>query len=165
MKIITLLFIAFTAILPASCRNGKKSPDREVTMVVVKISDGDTFHGRADGTTYKIRLQGIDAPERGQDFSNKSKDLLGELCSYGPVKVKLLSKDRYGRWVSDVYNNKGQFINEVMVAEGMAWHFKRYSSDRKLDRLEQLAKQEKKGLWSFDNPIPPWEYRNLKKSK
>lgn len=155
--------MALTFILPGSCRNSKKAPGREVTLVVVKISDGDTFVGRGDGVTYKIRLQGIDAPERGQDFSNKSKDLLGELCSYSPVKAKLLSKDRYGRWVADVYNNKGQFINEVMVEEGMAWHFKRYSSDKNLDRLEALAKQEKKGLWSFDNPIPPWEYRNLKK--
>lgn len=128
-------------------------------LSATRISDGDSFEGRGKEGTFRIRLYGIDAPEMGQDFSRKSKEGLGELCRSGPLKVVVINKDKYGRLVCNVYNNKGQFINEVMVAEGLAWHFKKYSSDRVLDSLESDARGNKKGLWILENPLPPWEYR------
>jgi len=150
-----MLFIIF----PVSCKSGKKEAEKNMMLNATRISDGDSFEGRGDAGTFRIRLYGIDAPEMGQDFSRKSKETLGDLCKSGPLKVVVINKDRYGRLVSNVYNSKGQFINQIMVAEGMAWHFKKFSSDPVLDNLEKEARQSRKGLWGLENPLPPWDYR------
>ena len=161
-KAVYLIFLG-SLLLPMACNSVTRPNAQEVTMTAVRIADGDTFEGRNGTGTYKIRLQGIDAPERGQDFSNKSKETLGALLKQGPLKVKLLKKDQYGRWLGDVYNADGAFVNERMVAEGMAWHFRKYSKDKTLERLEKEAREARKGLWSLDNPVAPWDYRKSKK--
>jgi len=69
-----------------------QSPTQVVQMNVVRIIDGDTFEGRAGNETYKVRLNGIDAPEKKQDFGNVCKQRLGELCAGGPVRVRLLKR-------------------------------------------------------------------------
>ena len=147
------------ALFAVSCRTDSQPKVRELTLQAVHIADGDTFEGRDGEKTYRIRLHGIDAPERNQDFSRKSRETLGRLCRNGPLKAEVVQKDRYGRWVCRVYDRNGESINKAMVKEGMAWHFKRYSSDRELQRLEDEARSGRIGLWSLDNPIPPWDYR------
>lgn len=151
--------LLLAALFSFTCRTETKPKSSELSLQAVHIADGDTFDGRDGDKTYRIRLHGIDAPEKGQDFSRKSKEALGRLCKNGPLKAVIIQKDRYGRWVCEVYDRNGQSINKAMVMEGMAWHFKRYSSDRELARLEEEARSAKSGLWSLDNPIPPWEYR------
>ena len=128
-------------------------------MRAVRIIDGDTFEGLADGVTYRIRMDAIDAPERGQPFYRRSKDMLGQLCSEGPLRVELLSKDRYGRWVGRVYDRNERHVNAMMISEGMAWHYIKYSSDTTLSRLESEAKAAGRGLWSDPASIAPWTYR------
>ena len=159
MKVLRWSVILTLALLSDSCRTETKPKRRELTIQAVHIADGDTFEGRDGSQTYRIRLHGIDAPEKGQDFSRKSRETLGRLCKNGPLKAVVVQKDRYGRWVCEVFDRNGQSVNKAMVREGMAWHFRRYSSDREVARLESEARSAKVGLWSLDNPIPPWEYR------
>ena len=147
------------ALLSDSCRTETKPKPRELTLQAVHIADGDTFEGRDGSQTYRIRLHGIDAPEKGQDFSRKSRETLGRLCKNGPLKAVIVQKDRYGRWVCEVFDKDGQSVNKAMVREGMAWHFKRYSSDREVARLESEARSARIGLWSLEDPIAPWIYR------
>ena len=132
-------------------------------MQAVRIIDGDTFEGLADGVTYKIRLDAIDAPEKSQPFYHRSKEMLGQLCAEGPLRVELLSKDRYGRWIGRVYNRNGGHVNALMISEGMAWHYLKYSKDQTLSRLESEARAHRKGLWADPTPMAPWDHRQLKR--
>jgi endonuclease YncB( thermonuclease family) len=159
MKALRSSVLAALALLSVSCRTETKPKPRELTLQAVHIADGDTFEGRDGDQTHRIRLHGVDAPEKGQDFSKKSRETLGRLCKNGPLKAVIIQKDRFGRWVCDVYDRNGQSINKALVKEGMAWHFKRYSSDRELARLEAEARSARIGLWSLDDPIAPWIYR------
>lgn len=150
--------LAFAMVPLGSCRGSSKEA-QELFVVAVKITDGDTFVGRGQGMNWKVRLRGIDAPERGQDFSKRSREMLGELCNAAPLRLRLINKDGFGRWVADVYDRNGRHINAEMVATGMAWHFRKYSQDPELERLEQIARNARRGLWSIPQPTPPWEYR------
>lgn len=152
-------------LLFSSCGNGQPKTGQEWSVAAVSITDGDTFVARGDGVTFKVRLHGIDAPERGQDFSRRSKERLGEMCMASPLRVRLLNKDGFGRWVAEVYDKAGRHINAEMVASGLAWHFKKYSEDPELDRLERLARKARIGLWSLPDPQAPWEYRSDRRSR
>ena len=132
---------------------------------VVKIIDGDTYDVILDGEQTRIRMEGIDAPERGMDYYKVSKEYLGEICNNQKVKVVGAKKDRYGRLLAKTYLEDGREVGEEMVKAGMAWHFKKYSTDPVLARLENEAKNNRRGLWAIDNPIPPWKFRKNKKNK
>ncbi len=152
-----LTLLCFT--LFAACGSQMDTDLPGTRMRAVRIIDGDTFEGLADGVTYKIRMDAIDAPERGQAFYRRSKDMLGSLCSDAPLRVELLSKDRYGRWIGRVYDRNERHVNAMMISEGMAWHYLKYSSDTALSRLESEARAAGKGLWSDPAPVAPWAYR------
>jgi len=126
---------------------------------VIRISDGDTFSLIFDnGFDVKVRLNGIDSPERKQAFSKKAKQALSALIFDKVVTVAYKKKDRYGRVLGEVYVD-GINVNHEMVRRGMAWHFTRYSDDKDLARLEQEARKNKVGLWSDPNAVAPWEFR------
>lgn len=129
------------------------------TGKVVKIVDGDTFDMLTPADSIvRIRLQGIDCPERRQDFYQKAKDFLGSLIFEKEVVCTYLKTDRNKRIIGDVYVGK-QHVNLLMVQEGYAWHYKKYSSDPELAEAEVKARNEKRGLWAVQNSIPPWEFR------
>jgi micrococcal nuclease len=135
---------------------------------VVSITDGDTFTIlTSNNKSLKIRLYGIDAPEKGQDFYQSSKAFLGNLLdkSSGVVHVTIKGKDKYGRTIGDVYNTNNLHINLLLVKNGMAWHYIKYSSDSILASAEQLARRNKSGLWKLKNPIAPWDFRKNKRRK
>ena len=146
-----LVIIPFLAI--------SQNKPQTVYMNVVRIIDGDTFEGRSGTETYRIRLNGIDAPEKKQDFGNACKQRLGDLCKGGQVKVLLLKKDFFNRWLGEVYNYKGVHINQQLVKEGLAWHFNKYSKDPVLARIQKEAQQAKAGLWQMKTVVAPWEFR------
>lgn len=125
----------------------------------VRIVDGDTFDLLVGTTTHRIRLAGIDAPEKGQDFGTASKLLLGKLCSNQILTVTVTDVDRNKRKIAEIYTEQNLWINKELVVKGMAWHFKKYSSDIKLANAELLARKEKVGLWSLKNPVAPWDWR------
>lgn len=131
---------------------------------VIGISDGDTITVLINETPIKIRLYGIDCPERGQEFGQKAKRFASDMVFGKTVMIKPTDKDRYGRTVAWVYV-EGKSLNEELVKAGLAWHYKKYSSDIKLSDAELKARNKKIGLWSNPHSIPPWEYRRLKRSK
>jgi len=126
---------------------------------VVGIADGDTCTVlTADKQQVKIRLAGIDTPEKSQAFGTKAKQALSDKVFGQTIEVKEQTKDRYGRTVADLYLG-ARWINLEMVAEGWAWHYKQYSKDTQLAGAEQAARTAKLGLWADGSPTPPWDFR------
>ncbi|MGZ5246370.1 MAG: thermonuclease family protein [Flavitalea sp.] len=151
MKLLLILYLGF--ILP-SCTID--TPDGKV----VGIIDGDTFDMMVNGKKTRVRMFGIDAPERRQDYYQKSKQALSEMIYGEIVRIDTKSRDRYKRTLAEVYvGNK--WINREMVMQGMAWHFTRYSSDIRISAAEKEARNAKRGLWSM-KAVAPWEFRSRK---
>lgn len=124
----------------------------------VSVSDGDTITVlTAENTQIKVRLYGIDCPEKKQDFGQKAKEFTSSLVFGKQVDVKEREKDRYGRTIGKIYQD-GKYINLEIVKAGFAWHYKQYSKDTDLAEAEGRARESKTGLWS-GKPIPPWEFR------
>lgn len=129
---------------------------------VMEVADGDSIKVMSKGDYYYIRLAYIDAPERGQPFSKKSKKYLSDLIFEKLIFIKAHGQDKFRRLVGEVFLEKKN-INREMVRAGMAWEFKQYSEDRELASLQAMAKDAKRGIWSKNDPKPPWEYRKLNK--
>lgn len=137
-------------------------PVQEKSGIVVAVFDGDTIEILdANKQTLRIRFNGIDAPEKAQAFGNAAKQYLSDLCYKKQVRVVIRDVDRYGRSIGDVYLN-GTHLNREMVRAGLAWHYKQYSKDEELARLENEARLNKVGLWRESDPMPPWNFRRLK---
>ncbi len=131
---------------------------------VIKVSSGDTVHVLDQSSSrHKIRLGGIDAPEKKQAFGNKSTKNLSRLIAGINVEVEYNKRDRYGRIIGKLIKD-GQDINLLQIKHGYAWHYKHYQKDQsKLDRVlyssaENEARKKTIGLWSVP-AVPPWEYR------
>lgn len=139
-------------------------PMREAGMGrVVKIVDGDTYDILIDGIQTRVRMDGIDAPEKGQAFYQVSKDHLGKLCDGQTVRLESKGKDRYGRTLAKSYLAGGREAGAEMIKAGMAWHYKKYSDDAELARMETEARQARKGLWVDSSPVAPWDFRKMKR--
>ena len=137
----------------------------EKTYKVLYVSDGDTLTVDDGGSKRKLRLYGIDAPEKTQTYGLESKEFLLNKIRDKNIEVTFISKDRYGRDISVIYL-ENENINELMVREGYAWWYKEYAKDDFIyGEYEKKAREKKKGLWSKSNPVPPWEYRKNKKTK
>jgi endonuclease YncB( thermonuclease family) len=144
----------------------------DVSGKVVYIADGDTLTIKTvDKLTYKVRLQGIDAPEKAQAFGNKSKQALAECARGKEAMIENQESDQYGRLLGKVWVD-GSDCNLRQLKLGMAWHYKHYAREQtQADRLiyaaaEQTARDEKRGLWADANPTAPWDFRqqeNLQK--
>lgn len=133
---------------------------------VVAVSDGDTITVLdAKREQYKIRLAGIDAPEKAQAFGERSKQHLAELVFNKQVTVEWDKFDRYGRTVGKVLVN-GTDANLEQIKAGMAWWYEKYRKEQSPDDqqsyqvAEQLAKRQRTGLWRENNPLPPWDWRH-----
>ena len=155
---IACLLMAFACIVDAEVVMGR----------VVGVVDGDTITVLdVDQVQHKIRLSGIDAPEKKQPFGTRSKESLSELAFDKTVEVETVKRDRYGRRIGKVLVN-GRDVNLVQIERGMAWFYRQYQleqslADRQLyEAAENLAKVGKKGLWCDAEPIPPWDFRHLK---
>ena len=132
---------------------------------VVGVAEGDTITILdATKAQYKIRLAGIDAPEKRQPFGNVSKQSLSDMVFGKQVVVDYQKLDRYDRVVGKVIVD-GMNANLEQVKRGLAWYFKKYKSELVLDdRLAYLHAEEdainaRIGLWVEPNPIPPWGFR------
>ena len=143
----------------------RQAPNSSFNGLVVSVADGDTIVV-IDGAKrrYEIRLQGIDAPEGGQAFGDRSRQNLTGLVTEKEVTVAWFKRDRYGRIVGQVSIN-GRDICLEQIKAGMAWHYKYYQSehtpeDRKLYADADVeARAARVGLWVDANPIPPWDFR------
>lgn len=159
----TRLLPLFIVLLLLSC-------DRQPAVVagpdllsgtVAGIADGDTFTLRTGSSgEIRVRLNQIDAPEKGQAWSQNSKRQLGTLLEAGPVRVKVEGKDRYGRTLGRVYAGKVD-VNLEMVEAGCAWAYTKYMRDGSFKSAEIRARDAGRGLWSMParQTTAPWTYR------
>jgi micrococcal nuclease len=129
---------------------------------VVSVADGDTFTMIVDNEQVKIRLHGIDCPEKSQDFGLVAKEFLSDYVFGKFVTVQNMDTDRYGRIIGMVTID-GTNVNEELLKAGLAWHYIKYDNNSKWKQLEETARKSKKGLWVQANAIPPWGYRREKK--
>ncbi len=156
-------------------QDSPKAEPGEITGKVVSIADGDTITIlTAEKKQIKIRLNGIDAPERGQAFGTKSKEMLSHIIGKSDVRVETHGEDRYGRTIGDVFvrtpnsaaSDPEANLNFMMVANGYAWHYVRYAPDNKeLADAEKHAREKKLGLWADASPIAPWDWRKQEADK
>ena len=147
----------------------------DFTAKVLRVVDGDTVHVEDEaGKKFKVRLTGIDAPEKNQSYGLASTYHLRELLlnkivflKSKPRKGMPYSVDRYNRVLAKIILD-GRDVNLSQVLSGYAWHFKRYQKqqtpkDRELySQAEIDAKKNELGLWGEKNPIAPWKWRKIK---
>lgn len=135
---------------------------------VVGIADGDTLTVLdQDRAAHKVRLSGIDAPEKSQPFGSRSKQSLSELAYGRTVSVEWQKRDRYRRVVGKVIEGRRD-VNLEQVRLGLAWWYRKYQSEQTIqdrDRYNQTeaeARTAGRGLWEDSKPIPPWEWRRVR---
>ena len=145
---------------------------------VIGVSDGDTVTVLDAGKeSYRVRLAGIDAPEKKQPFGDRSKQTLSALVFGKPVEVEWHKRDRYGRLIGKILVAKPdsactddrcpKVIDASLsqIEAGLAWHYKQYAKEQaNEDRMryaeaENTARVKRLGLWSEGDPVPPWEWR------
>jgi endonuclease YncB( thermonuclease family) len=145
---------------------------------VVGVTDGDTIKVLdADNVLHKVRLTGIDAPEKDQPFGKASKQHLLSMVGGKDVLVESKKSDRYGRVLGKVWvqpsdcSRCGKTLNtnHAQVLAGMAWWYRYYAKDQsaedrgRYESAEDEAKARGLGLWSAPNPIKPYDWRKGKR--
>ncbi|GJQ53828.1 MAG: hypothetical protein HKUEN07_03970 [Rhodocyclaceae bacterium] len=163
MKRLLPILLALAAIAPARAEilQGK----------VIRISDGDTLVVLdASRKQHKIRVAGIDAPEKAQAFGNRARQHLASLAFGKAVTVEWQKQDKYGRIVGKVVANCDQpgcprDAGLEQLKAGMAWWYRKYAGEQSAEdrepyeRAEQAARDGKLGLWRDPSPVPPWDWR------
>lgn len=137
----------------------------ELSGRIVGVIDGDTVDLLTESKQLvRVRLAGIDAPERRQPFGSAAKKVLSDLVFSKHAQLEGEKKDRYGRLVAKVLVG-GQDANLRLVRLGYAWHYTKYQSeqtaeDRRLyDAAQGAAMSERLGLWKDPQPVAPWDFR------
>ena len=141
---------------------------------VVGVADGDTITLLdADGEQHKIRLQGIDAPEKAQPYGQRSKENLSRLVFNKNVRVEWEKRDKYIRIVGKVMVQPTDCstcsmtldAGHAQITVGLAWWYRKYAKEQppqdrgQYEFSEQEAKAKRVGLWLEADPTPPWEWR------
>jgi endonuclease YncB( thermonuclease family) len=128
---------------------------------VVRVIDGDTIDVLVGSQTRRVRLFGIDTPERGQPWYAKAKRALGQRVFGKEVRVNDVDTDRYGRTVGEVYADN-VCVGCELVREGNAWVYRKYTDDPVLYQLEAEARAARRGLWGLPEAqqTPPWQWRH-----
>ena len=112
-----------------------------------------------NNTQHKIRLYGIDTPERDQPYGLAARRALTRFIDANNLGVVVVEPDSYGRQVGTLYSN-GVNINQAMVASGNAWWYRHYArNERELAAAEREARDESRGLWAGPDAVAPWEWR------
>ena len=131
---------------------------------VVGVKDGDTIELLQNGKTMTVRLFGVDTPEKTQAYGQRARQFTSDLAFGKNVRLIVNNTDRYGRTVGTIILPDGRSLNEELVRNGYAWHYKAYSNDLKLANLESDARRYKRGLWQDANPVAPWDFRKNKRT-
>jgi len=159
IKYVLILFLLIT-----SCKVTNSIP-KEFKAKVIKVRDGDTVEVLYKKETVVIRLEHVDCPERKQPYNKRAKKFTSEFCF--DKRVKIVSKgkfDRYRRLIAEVVVKK-EILNQELVKNGYALHYKRYSKDKEYALLEEEARKGKIGMWSQEKLIEPWLFRKNRKKK
>lgn len=161
LRVAIVVTVAFTA--PAA------SVAAELDGTIVGVADGDTITlldaGKAQ---HRIRLDGIDAPERTQPYGQRARQSLADLAHGRTARADCPKVDRYGRAVCRVVID-GVDVGLEQLRRGFAWHYVKYAHEQRAEdrasyaRAERDARAAHTGLWSFIDPTPPWDYRRTQK--
>jgi micrococcal nuclease len=135
------------------------------TGLVVEVLDGDTIEALQRGKAVRIRLNGIDCPEKGQPYGKAAKQFTSEMTLGKPVTVEVKRLEKEGLLVADVILPDGSVLNQELVEAGLAWRSGKYGKSPVLAALEQAARKARRGLWADPNPVAPWCWRKRQKSR
>ncbi len=140
---ILILFVLFSV-----------APAFSFTGEVVGVLDGDTIEVLHNGKAQRIRLYGIDCPEKSQPFGNNAKQATSAMV------FTVHGKDKYGRILAEVLLTDGTNVNHALVKDGWCWWYRKYApADTVLEGLETAAWGAKRELWADPRPVPPWEWQ------
>ena len=132
----------------------------DFTGPVVSVLDGDTLEVLHHQRPERIRLSGIDCPEKGQAYGNNAKHAASALAFGKEVTLQTHGYDKYKRTLADVLLPDGTNVNHTLVKEGWCWWYRKYApGDTVLEGLEMEAREAQRGLWADPHPVPPWEWR------
>jgi endonuclease YncB( thermonuclease family) len=152
----------------ATAPPGGRAPRRAVfSGRVISVADGDTVTVlNGSNEQVRVRLANIDAPEDGQPWGRRSRQLLSELVAGQTVEIIERDTDRYGRIVADIYLGD-TYINGQMVILGGAWAFRQYLNDQRLVEWEETARNSHTGLWAMPpgQIVAPWDYRATRRAQ
>ena len=150
------ILVIFPLLLSAQILKGK----------AVKITDGDTFTLLVDGhEQVRIRIDGIDAPEKGQAFGNRAKEYLSGMIWGEELTVRVMKTDKYGRSIGKVSTPSVVDVGLEMIKAGYAWQYRDYNKDESYSEAERLARANKNGLWIYKNPVRPQDFRKENRNK
>lgn len=148
------------AFAKARARNSNiQVPVQRFTAKCIGVSDGDTIVILKVNVPTKVRLAGIDCPEKKQDFGLRAKQFTSDLVFGKDVVVEMHGHDRYGRMIAEVFTPSGESLNKALLQNGFAWWYRQYSKEPELQALEKQAKENKLGLWKSRDQQPPWLFR------
>ena len=135
---------------------------------VVGVTDGDTITVLQDKNSIKVRLYGIDCPERRQAFGTRAKQFTSDLVFGKVVDVETIDVDRYKRTVAILRLQEGAVVNLEIIRAGFGWVYGAYCKKPiclEWKRLEGEAVTARRGLWRDENPVPPWEWRREQRNR
>lgn len=166
-----LVLLCFLLALPFTIHAASR------TCLVVGVSDGDTLKARC-GTrdryeVVRVRLNGIDAPERKQPYGERAKQAMSRLVYMKEAEFDFIKSDRYGRSVCKVRvapasaprGPKTLDAGLAMLTVGMAWWYRAYAREQTPQERAQYefatseAKARHVGLWRDAAPVAPWDWR------
>ena len=148
--LVSLILLPWPIIVSATTINAK----------VIRVLDGDTIEVLHNNHPERIRLSGIDCPEKGQAFGKRAKQAASELVYGKEVTLQIHGKDKYKRTLANLVLSDGTIVNQQLVKDGWCWWYRKYApGDTVLEVLEKEAREAKKGLWVDPQPVPPWEWR------
>lgn len=163
LKISTAVFLF---LFFANCKEHSKPEKRVIDFPftfegkVTAIKDGDTYNVLYNNIEQTIRLAHIDCPEKKQPFGSSAKQFASDLCFGKTVTVQNEGKtDRNKRIIGEIILQEGTNVNKELIKNGLAWHFKKYSTNNEYAQLEIEARKDKIGIWSDPHPIAPWNWR------
>lgn len=131
---------------------------------MIGVKDGDTYVILKNKRQETVRLHGVDCPEKSQDYGQEAKAYASRIVFGKEVDVIYTGKDRYNRLISILLCGSDT-INTILLQSGMAWHYCKYDKNMHWHSLQEKAKNNRIGLWSIDNPTPPWDFRKNNRSK
>lgn len=129
-------------------------------VLVVSVPDGDIIDVLHKQQPERIRLSGIDCPEKGQPYGHQAKRATSEMVFGKEVLLQTYGRDRSGRILADVRLPDGTHVNRTLVKNGWCWWYWKFAPrNTELARLEKGAREAKQGLWVGPTHVPPWEWR------
>lgn len=132
----------------------------DYSVLVVSVRDGDIIDVLHKQHPERIRLSGIDCPEKGQPYGHQAKQATSAMVFGKEVLLQTYGRDRSGRILADVRLPDGTHVNHTLVKNGWCWWYWKFAPrNTELARLEKDARAAKQGLWVGPTHVPPWEWR------